>query len=746
MKKTKLMKFTLCSLFSLALVACGNDTGKVSDATTEKKTDIVTEKTGNDALTVKSTPTKIDYYQYEPISFEGLVITESKYDDSNKLLSEEEITDYSLFYSYNGKEVKDNDFILEVGDYEIIVKKDGVKDASFPIHVTAARSLTQSITITKAASKTSYLAGDRFSKDGMEVTLKTKTTGKYTKNYTDVIQDYRIVINGTEVDDNYHFEGAGVYKVEIHYAGWDNKDLSTYFTVTCIPEDTLSKPKSYQDDTITWEKDDTTMTVKITNTGLEKTEGKGYYTPEEVINEYNIEDYSERNVANWKFTPSKGKVPLLVIPVITPGDEALATEENWNMINKAFFGNSDSLYYESVHSYYYKSSFGQLDFTGGTTGYFSPSTIDSRYNKFSGYTENNVFDLPQIALDWAEKEYHLNLNDYDSNNDGYVDGIWFVYLHKASSANTMTWAFTSSTNAENESGNKPIANCFGWASIDFINDKFATNTSGAQFKNGDCDAHVMIHETGHMLGLKDYYSYGRDSYGYSTDYAPLGEADMMDHNVGDHNPFSKLYLNWITPYVVYGDCEITIPTSQEKNAVIVIPDDTKSIKKDKNGKVLFNSMDEYLVVDYYSDKNMNSSDYDCYNVKHVEGNGARIYHVDNRVVNVYQNEAKNYVYELYDDPSTPFEEGNTDLIYKVISNSESGSRAESNYGLSKEADAFDELRLISAENRLLSTSNPVSYNALFQKGSTFSVDGYRTQFNNAKFNNGKTCSYSISFQ
>ncbi len=744
MKKTKLMKFTLCSLFSLTLVACGSDSGTTGD-NTEKKTDVVTEKTENNVLTIKSAPTKTEYYQYEPISFDGLVVVESAYDSNRQLLSEEEIKDYSLFYSYNGKEVNDKDIILEVGDYEILIKKNGAKQASFPIHVLAARSLTQSITITKAASKTSYLAGDKFSKEGMEVTLKTKTTGKYTKTYTEVIDDYSVVVDGTEVSDNYQFEGAGVYKVEIHYTGWDSKDLSTYFTVTCIPEDTLSKPKNYKDDTITWEKDDTTMTMKITNTGL-KTEGKGYYTPEEVINEYNIEDYSEKNIANWKFTPAKGKVPLLVIPVITPGDEALATEENWNMIDKAFFGNSTSLNYESVHSYYYKSSFGQLDFTGGTTGYFSPSTIDARYNKFTGYTEDNVFDLPQIALDWAEKEYHLDLNDYDSNNDGYVDGIWFVYLHKASSANTMTWAFTSSTNAENEDGKKPIANCFGWASIDFINDKFASNTSGAVFKNSACDAHVLIHETGHMLGLKDYYSYGRDSYGYSTNYAPLGEADMMDHNVGDHNPYSKLYLNWITPYVVYGDCEITIPTSQEKNAVIVIPDDTKSIKKDENGNVIFNTMDEYLVLDYYSDKNMNSSDYDCYNVKHVEGMGARIYHVDNRVVNVYQDSKQNYVYELYDDPLTPFKEGNTDRIYKVISNSESGSRAESNYGLPSEADAFDEVRLISAENNLLSTSNPVSNSALFQKGSTFTLDGYRTQFNKAEFNNGKTCSYSISFR
>ncbi len=737
--KTKKLILPLIALFALSMTACGINAPTSDKEETESKE---SSANTNQRLIIKSEPTKVDYYQYEKVSFAGLSVYQSTYSDSNELINEEEITDYTLIYAFNGQVVKEDDYLMEVGDLKINVTKDGWVSSSFEIHVSQARALSQSISITKGADKTSYLIGDSFDSTGLELTLKTKTSGKYTRTYTDVVTDYRILINDEEVTDSYHFSDVGVYNVYLVYTGWDEKELKTSYMVTCIPEDTLSKPKEYKDNTITWETDNEDMTVTITNTTQGKTEGKGYYSPDEVINEYNVDDYSKRNIANWKYTPSKGKVPLLVIPIITPGDEKLATAENWNMINKAFFGNSDDLYFESVHSYYYKSSFGQLDFTGGTTGYFNPASIDSRYSKFTGYTEDNVFELPQLALDWAEKEYHLNLNDYDSNDDGYVDGIWFVYLHKASANNTMTWAFTSSNNSENTTKEKPIANCFGWTSIDFINDAYFKEYSGGVFKNEDCDAHVLIHETGHMLGLKDYYSY--NSSGTSNNYAPLGQADMMDNNVGDQNPYSKLFLGWTTPYIVYGDCTITIPSSQKKDAVIVIPDDNKEFKKDSNGKILFNTMDEYLVIDYYTDKNMNQYDYDCYSVNHIQGSGARVYHVDGRMIKVTPTE-NSYEYSIYDNPYSPFEDGNSDFIYRVISNTESGSRSESYYGLPNECDAYDEIRLISANGTSCSKSNPASNSSLFKKGNVFTLNQYRSQFNKNAFNNKNLCSYSVTF-
>ena len=87
--------------------------------------------------------------------------------------------------------------------------------------------------------------------------------------------------------------------------------------------------------------------------------------------------------------------------------------------------------------------------------------------------------------------------------------------------------------------NWPKPFTFVWLSFDFllnnINTEYKETVDGkSQFK---ADAHTVVHETGHALGLLDYYSTGYDG---ST---PAAGIDMMDHNVGDHNAYSKWTLN-----------------------------------------------------------------------------------------------------------------------------------------------------------------------------------------------------------
>lgn len=45
------------------------------------------------------------------------------------------------------------------------------------------------------------------------------------------------------------------------------------------------------------------------------------------------------------------------------------------------------------------------------------------------------------------------------------------------------------------------------------------------------------------MGLEDYYC-------YNASWSPMGYVDMMDHNCGDHNSFSKFTLGWSSPKVV----------------------------------------------------------------------------------------------------------------------------------------------------------------------------------------------------
>ena len=61
-----------------------------------------------------------------------------------------------------------------------------------------------------------------------------------------------------------------------------------------------------------------------------------------------------------------------------------------------------------------------------------------------------------------------------------------------------------------------------------------------QPSNTEEGARTLIHETGHVLGLPDYYSALEQSFENG-----IRTYDMMEQNVGDFNGFSKWLLGWI---------------------------------------------------------------------------------------------------------------------------------------------------------------------------------------------------------
>ena len=60
----------------------------------------------------------------------------------------------------------------------------------------------------------------------------------------------------------------------------------------------------------------------------------------------------------------------------------------------------------------------------------------------------------------------------------------------------------------------------------------------------DMAASTLIHETGHVLGLPDLYSYRKSTVGLSGRSGCL-TFDLMDNNAGDTNAFFKWMLGWI---------------------------------------------------------------------------------------------------------------------------------------------------------------------------------------------------------
>lgn len=104
--------------------------------------------------------------------------------------------------------------------------------------------------------------------------------------------------------------------------------------------------------------------------------------------------------------------------------------------------------------------------------------------------------------------------------------------------------------------------------------KYSWQWEGYYGSYGPFSPHTVIHETGHGLGLPDYYDYD-DTVGPN---GGVGGLDMMDANWGDHNSFSKWVLDWLTPVVVAsGSQTITLnPSATSPDAVLIMPGATSS--------------------------------------------------------------------------------------------------------------------------------------------------------------------------
>ncbi|MCR5092079.1 MAG: hypothetical protein K6B51_05245 [Bacilli bacterium] len=317
---------------------------------------------------------------------------------------------------------------------------------------------------------------------------------------------------------------------------------------------------------------------------------------------------------------AEGKIKILVVPVHIDGFEANRTASNIAKIKDAFMGKETA--YESVTSFYKKSSYGKLDlqFDVLDDWYDSGLTLEEIYARRNG-DDCGTSWLAEDVVSYLRRSKDTSLQDYDGDKDGYLDSLWMVYdapnrqnadypSTNPSIDPTLAWAFVT-TSYLNSTGSLsfPVPKVYGWASFDFIND------SGED----KVDAHTMIHETGHMFGLNDYYSYGNS---FKT---PLGCVDMMDNNIGDHNPFSKYALGWVEPKVVETETTIELSSFTETGDCLLIP------SYNWNGT----AFDEYFMVEFVTPTGLNANDYSApYSGNNLQGyseRGVRILHVDSRL-------------------------------------------------------------------------------------------------------------------
>lgn len=375
--------------------------------------------------------------------------------------------------------------------------------------------------------------------------------------------------------------------------------------------------------------------------------------------------------------------------------------------------NISSLTYASENSLVSVSlSDGKISITGINEG------VDRVRIFYEGFNDNYKTILVNVVNSSSNSHYELEINDtskliYDVGDYFYYSQI-YVSLNEYDVDNNLIAGFELNPEADIES---PNLCTYGRASYDFM------------YQKGEdrIDAHTFIHETGHLLGLNDYYD-------YSNTRSPLGLYDMQDCNVGDHNVWTKTALGWIDPIII--DTSENIPAKvhlnpRENGGAIFITNDY-------SGSVF----DEYLVLELYTPNGLNELDstiaYNSYYGRMPQESGVKLYHVDARLIDNVQGGRQVY----YD--SSSLAEGIPDHYVTI------GASNTYSYDRNYTVELFEQIELVSSDPNGGSYQRrfgPYSSSDLFQTGDTFDMDTYKsfTYRNSGNLNSGDSLDIEIYF-
>jgi M6 family metalloprotease-like protein len=477
----------------------------------------------------------------------------------------------------------------------------------------------------------------------------------------DVLQKVTLTLTTSTLRKGVTFQGSSGYKVVVSYQRGGDTDITSLssYTLTITDgdgnaysaTDPLLKVTTYSVKANYRSKMDSDS-VSFTVADATAETGKGFSTPVANFDGkdlYTLDKYNKNN--SLKTT---GNQKILVIPVDFADDRF--TDAAVAKIQPAFFGAASDTSWQSLKSFYYESSYHKLTIDGTVSSVFHCDKTSTEMEKMtvadSGMSATNQklyakawnisWWVVEKAVAWYQSQTSSDLKEFDNDGDGYIDGIWMIYNH-AYSAGNYWWAWTHHDygNQNNANVSSPVPYALCWASYNFI--------SQGYYKDGiDIDAHTLIHETGHLLGVMDFYD-------TDSKTSPIGGVDMMDLNIGDHNPYTKMSYNWITPRVIdytsdyfsvdlqpfesTGDCLLVhtnstakTPTASNKNC------NEPNMTEAWNGT----PFDEYLLIAYNTPTGLNKLDSTGYpewagSTNYGRGAaydkpGIQVWHVDARLV------------------------------------------------------------------------------------------------------------------
>jgi M6 family metalloprotease-like protein len=197
-------------------------------------------------------------------------------------------------------------------------------------------------------------------------------------------------------------------------------------------------------------------------------------------------------------------------------------------------------YTGSIADYFYDNSRGTFEFKSDI---FGPYTLANNMSYYGGNNSDKNDKNPRAMVRQALDSAHANGCDfslYDSDNDGFVDGVHIIFAgqgEETTGEKDAIWSHEWELSPTMTLDGKKIRI---YSCSPELNSPKALTSIGAP-----------AHEMGHALGLPDFYDSDYEGNGGSA--VTPGEYDVMDmgsyNNDGYtpplHNAWSRIFLGWL---------------------------------------------------------------------------------------------------------------------------------------------------------------------------------------------------------
>lgn len=259
----------------------------------------------------------------------------------------------------------------------------------------------------------------------------------------------------------------------------------------------------------------------------------------------------------------------------------------------------------SIRDVYLENSYGQMTLNSDVSSWIDVSNSEQYYaNGQSG--DSTLWEALREALDALDAT--VDFNDYDTDNDGFIDAIAFIH-----SGYAAEWGGTDSDGTAYQNRiwshrwaiqQPPWTSNEGVQVFDYHISPALWGTSGADIGR----IGVIAHETGHFFGLPDLYDTdgGGDGIGSYGLMANSWDFSGTQYCPPHFSPWSKEELGWVNATVISASGQYSVAEAEFNNEFYKITQGFPS--------------GEYLMVE-----NRQNSGFDC----SMPQGGLAIWHIDN---------------------------------------------------------------------------------------------------------------------